>query len=301
MRLRSNKDETSKGATNEASKSSNRTKQLKITSTHNKESDKVNIANNNLPVIAGVEITTDAEGRFNLNALHKASGTGSNKAPNQWLRTKQAQELIDELGSNPLKDNQAANMRLGRKVIESVHGGTSPGTFAHELLAVSYAGWISPSFQLQVNQTFIDYRSGKLVDQVQVQIPQSLPEALRLAADLAEQKAELEHKVEEMKPDVAALERIAKSDGSMCVTDAAKQLQVKPKSLFDLMSHNKWIYRRMGTSWVGYQEKIQQRLIEHKVTVVIKPDGEEKTVSQVRITPKGISKLAKMLSVDKAA
>ncbi|WP_071827791.1 phage antirepressor KilAC domain-containing protein [Xenorhabdus bovienii] len=53
--------------------------------------------------------------------------------------------------------------------------------------------------------------------------------------------------------------------------------------------------------WVGYQEKIQQRLIEHKVTVVIKPDGEEKTVSQVRITPKGISKLAKILSVDKAA
>ncbi|PHM69038.1 phage antirepressor KilAC domain-containing protein [Xenorhabdus kozodoii] len=135
----------------------------------------------------------------------------------------------------------------------------------------------------------------------QPQIPQSLPEALRLAADLAEQKAELEHKVEEMKPDVAALERIAKSDGSMCVTDAAKQLQVKPKSLFDLMSHNKWIYRRMGTPWVGYQEKIQQRLIEHKVTVVIKPDGEEKTVSQVRITPKGISKLAKMLSVKEAA
>ncbi|ENZ1875423.1 hypothetical protein ACGGXQ_002104 [Salmonella enterica] len=28
----------------------------------------------NLPVIAGVEITTDDAGRFNLNALHKASG-----------------------------------------------------------------------------------------------------------------------------------------------------------------------------------------------------------------------------------
>ncbi|CDM89200.1 phage antirepressor KilAC domain-containing protein [Xenorhabdus bovienii] len=252
----------------------------------------MNIANNNLPVIAGVEITTDSEGRFNLNALHKASGGENAKRPSLWLNNKQVQELIDELSKNSC---------LGQEVIKSVRGGTTPGTFAHELLAVSYAGWISPSFQLQVNQTFIDYRSGKLVDQVQVQIPQSLPEALRLAADLAEQKAELEHKVEEMKPDVAALERIAKSDGSMCVTDAAKQLQVKPKSLFDLMSHNKWIYRRMGTPWVGYQEKIQQRLIEHKVTVVIKPDGEEKTVSQVRITPKGISKLAKILSVDKAA
>ncbi|MCG3462735.1 KilA-N domain-containing protein [Xenorhabdus bovienii] len=139
----------------------------------------MNIANNNLPVIAGVEITTDSEGRFNLNALHKASGTGSNKAPNQWLRTKQAQELIDELGSNPLKDNQAANMQLGRKVIESVHGGTSPGTFAHELLAVSYAGWISPSFQLQVNQTFIDYRSGKLAPVSPEKSKSGLPEYRR--------------------------------------------------------------------------------------------------------------------------
>ncbi|CDH00791.1 KilA-N domain-containing protein [Xenorhabdus bovienii] len=202
----------------------------------------MNIANNNLPVIAGVEITTDSEGRFNLNALHKASGGENAKRPSLWLNNKQVQELIDELSKNSC---------LGQEVIKSVRGGTTPGTFAHELLAVSYAGWISPSFQLQVNQTFIDYRSGKLVDQVQVQIPQSLPEALRLAADLAEQKAELEHKVEEMKPDVAALERIAKSDGSMCVTDAAKQLQVKPKSLFDLMSHNKWIYRRMGTPSLG--------------------------------------------------
>lgn len=32
-----------------------------------------------VPMIAGVEITTDAEGRFNLNALHKASGLGEGK------------------------------------------------------------------------------------------------------------------------------------------------------------------------------------------------------------------------------
>ncbi|KLU14533.1 MULTISPECIES: phage antirepressor KilAC domain-containing protein [Xenorhabdus] len=252
-----------------------------------------NVANKNLPVIAGVEITTDSEGRFNLNALHKASGGKDAKRPKTWLETKQAQELVDELRQNSA---------LGQEVLKVQKGGINPGTFAHELLAVSYAGWISPSFQLQVNQTFIDYRSGKLVDQVQMQIPQSLPEALRLAADLAEQKAELEHKVEEMKPDVAALERIAKSDGSMCVTDTAKQLQVRPKVLFDILKENHWIYRRIGSDvWIGYQDKIQTGYLEHKVTVVMRNDGSEKTITQVRITPKGISKLAKMLSVKEAA
>ncbi|EUD08859.1 phage antirepressor KilAC domain-containing protein [Providencia alcalifaciens] len=109
---------------------------------------------------------------------------------------------------------------------------------------------------------------------------------------------ELEHQVEEMKPDVDALTRIAKAEGSLCVTDAAKQLQVKPKSLFDLMSHSKWIYRRLGTAWIAYQDKIQQGLLEHKVSVVKSSTGEDKQVSQVRVTAKGLSKLAKLLSVE---
>ncbi|RAU45330.1 KilA-N domain-containing protein [Pseudocitrobacter sp. RIT415] len=115
------------------------------------------------PVIAGVEITTDAEGRFNLNALHRASGKGKEKAPNKWLGNKQVKELITELEGNLLKNIQAPNSGLTQKVVNSIHGGTSPGTFAHELLAIEYAGWISPAFRLQVNQTFLDYRTGKLV------------------------------------------------------------------------------------------------------------------------------------------
>lgn len=104
------------------------------------------------PVIAGVEITTDEHGRFNLNALHRASGLGDHKAPNQWLRHKQAKELIDEL------ESQTANSQSAQSAVNVVNGGTTPGTFAHELLAIEYAGWISPKFQLLVNQTFIDYK-----------------------------------------------------------------------------------------------------------------------------------------------
>ncbi|MBW5407130.1 KilA-N domain-containing protein [Morganella morganii] len=51
-------------------------------------------------------------------------------------------------------------MALGRNVIIVVNGGVSPGVFAHELIAVSYAGWIHPDFRLDVNQAFIDFKSG---------------------------------------------------------------------------------------------------------------------------------------------
>ncbi len=109
---------------------------------------------NQLPVIAGVEITTDAAGRFNLNALHRASQAGGHKSPTQWLRRGETNALIAEL------ESQDVNLHLAP--INKIHGGSAPGTFAHELLAVEYAGWISPAFRLQVNQTFIDYRTGKL-------------------------------------------------------------------------------------------------------------------------------------------
>lgn len=103
--------------------------------------------------IGDVEITTDAEGRFNLNTLHKASGGAKKDAPNEWLRLDGTKSLISEL------ESQTADFRFG--VINVIRGGSYPGTFAHELLAVSYAGWISPAFQLTVNQAFIDSRTNK--------------------------------------------------------------------------------------------------------------------------------------------
>ncbi|WRH14992.1 KilA-N domain-containing protein [Pantoea sp. JZ2] len=115
---------------------------------------------NKLPVVVGVEIPLDEFGRYNLNTLHKASGEGEHKRPSKWLDTKQAKELISELEYKLLKNNQSPNSGFAQKVVESAHGGTSPGTYAHELIAVSYAGWIRADFQLDVNQAFIDFKSG---------------------------------------------------------------------------------------------------------------------------------------------
>jgi len=222
------------------------------------------------PVIAGVEITTDLEGRFNLNALHRASSEGAEKAPAKWFRNKQTKALISEL------EKQTG------QICTVTSEGRNGGSFAHELLAVSYAGWINPAFQLKVNQVFIDYRTGT----IRPAIPQTMPEALRLAAELAEA-------VEEMKPKAKALDRIATSDGAMCITDAAKDLQIKRKDLILRLSNHKWIYRRGGkSSWIGYQDKVQCGYLEHKVSTIERPDGTEKSVSQVRITPKGLTKLA---------
>ncbi|ELC7279674.1 phage antirepressor KilAC domain-containing protein [Aeromonas veronii] len=248
---------------------------------------------NSMPVIAGVEITTDEVGRFNLNALHRASGAGDHKAPNQWLRTKQAKELISELA------NQTANSQSGHEVLKVINGGVAPGTFAHELLAISYASWISPAFHLQVNQVFLDYRTGKLAPVVDPMVALNDPATMRgLLLSYSEKVIDLEHKVEEMQTDVEALERIAKADGSMCITNAAKHLQVQPKYLFQLLLSKRWIYKRAGGKvWIAYQDKLQSGVLEHKVDVVTRPDGSERVSERVLVTAKGIAAISKMLSV----
>ncbi|MBD2822123.1 phage antirepressor KilAC domain-containing protein [Xenorhabdus sp. 42] len=239
-----------------------------------------------LPVIAGVEITTDAEGRFNLNALHKASGAGSNKAPAQWLRTRSAKELVQGL----------IDMQKCTSPVNAVKSGENRGTFAHELLAVSYAGWISPSFQLQVNQTFIDYRTGRLTPPPQPILPSA--KQLALMVIQAEEEKErlsltvnkLEHQIFEDAPKVEFHDQVATSHGAISIAQAAKVLGTGRTRLFAFLRQISWITRRNEP----YQEKIQAGLMDVKLGSWEHPErGIQERITSL-LTGKGLTQLQKL-------
>ncbi|CZF79629.1 KilA-N domain-containing protein [Grimontia marina] len=131
------------------------------------------------PVIAGVEITKDTEGRFNLNTLHKASGGLKSKGPSYWLAIEGTRDLIQTL---------KIDTGISVSPIEAIKGGVNQGTFAHELLAISYAGWISPRFQLQVNQAFLDSKKLPAHD---FALPTTFKEALAQLLEKEEQREQL--------------------------------------------------------------------------------------------------------------
>lgn len=130
-------------------------------------------------------------------------------------------------------------------------------------------------------------------------IPAMLSGPQLMAAALIEANATMTaqaQQIESMQDDVAAHERLTKADGSLNITEAAKNLGMRPKDLFDWLSHNGWIYKRAGAAgWLGYQPKCNQGLLEHKTTTVLRADGSEKVTEQVRITAKGLSVLAKLI------
>lgn len=132
------------------------------------------------------------------------------------------------------------------------------------------------------------------------------PAALRMALlGYTETVIALEGKVAEQNavlalqaPKVEALDTLAtRTDGSVCITDAAKDLQVPPRRLFSWLQEHDWIYRRAGgSSYVAYQPRIKTGFLEHKITTIERSDGSVKMVEQVLVTAKGLAKLAIELS-----
>ncbi len=128
------------------------------------------------------------------------------------------------------------------------------------------------------------------------QIPTTLSAALRLAADQADTIEAQQARLAITTPKAEALDRITLSDGSMCLTNAAKVLGMPPKKFIDWMQQHEWIYRRAGSSkHIGYQSRVQAGYLDHKVTTFSRPDGTEKTVEQVLVTTKGLAKLAQVV------
>ncbi|MBL4837715.1 MAG: phage antirepressor KilAC domain-containing protein [Kordiimonadaceae bacterium] len=107
--------------------------------------------------------------------------------------------------------------------------------------------------------------------------------------------------IDEQAPIVAAHDRIANSDGLMCITDAAKTLGIGPRQLTNWLSGKGLIYKRAGNAqWIAYQQYIQQGIFEHKSYTYEKVDGLQYTATRALVTPKGLAKFAEILSKEAA-
>jgi phage antirepressor YoqD-like protein len=98
---------------------------------------------------------------------------------------------------------------------------------------------------------------------------------------------------------VLAIEQLEASVGAMCLTDAAKTLGRPPREFSRALERASWVYRRDGTGeLVAYQAKIKSGLLEHATFKFWTPAGERRVRSQVKVTPAGLAKLARMFGAE---
>lgn len=146
-----------------------------------------------------------------------------------------------------------------------------------DLVVSGYA----PKYRLAIIDRWQELEQGQ-------KLPQTLPEALRLAADLADQNAMLV-------PKALAFDVIADAGGSMCISDAAKKMDINPKALFKMLSFSGWIFKlKKGGKWIAGQQQIDAGLLTVKTTEV---DGILRP--QTLVTPKGLTHLSKKLTAIK--
>lgn len=239
--------------------------------------------------IASTAIRTDADGRYCLNDLHRASGGEKRHGPSYWLANAQSRALVDELATT------------GIPVVTAE--GAVGGTYVAKELVYAYAMWISPAFHLKVIRAYDAMVSAPAPAPTTSDLLND-PAAMRgLLLGYTEKVMALQGRVEKLEPKADALDRIATgTDGSFCLTDAAKAMQMQPRHFTAWLQKLGWIHRRpMGTGWLGYQVKIAAGMLEHKVTTGEKTDGTEWASTQVRVTAKGMAKLAELASTDRAA
>lgn len=95
-------------------------------------------------IINDTEVTTDEDGRYSLNDLHKASGGNPKNKPALFMQNKNFKDFVEILKV----DNPTFNP------VSKKQGRYNGGTWVSKELVYKYAMWVNPNFELKVIRTF---------------------------------------------------------------------------------------------------------------------------------------------------
>jgi phage antirepressor YoqD-like protein len=225
--------------------------------------------------IADIAIRQDVRGRFSLNDLHRAAGGQERHRPSRWAENQQTVELAAEID---------AEGKAGIPALVLVHGGAAPGTFVVRELVYSYAMWISPAFHLQVIRSFDASQAARVPT-----VPQTLAQALRLAADQAEE-------LERARPAVQFVERYVEAPtGSLGFRQVAKLLRANEARFREFLEEHRVLYR-LGGTLAPYQNHVDAGRFEIRAGVA----SNEHAYTRALFTPKGVQWVAGLWIAEQA-
>lgn len=130
----------------------------------------------------------------------------------------------------------------------------------------------------------------------QVSVPQTLPEALRLAADLAEQKERLTQELVAAAPKVEFVDRYCTASGSMSFRQVAKLLKAKETEFRLFLIENDIMYR-LGGALTPRHQHIDAGRFEVKTGTSLSSNH---AFSQARFTAKGVQWIGGLWTAYKA-
>lgn len=124
------------------------------------------------------------------------------------------------------------------------------------------------------------------------QIPQTPPEALRLAADLAEKDGQLVLQIEADRPKTIFADAVSVSKTSILVGELSKLLKqngisIGPKRLFAWLRYNGYLMKGGASRNMPTQRAMEMGLFEIKEGTVNQPDGSVRITRTTKVTGRG--------------
>jgi phage antirepressor YoqD-like protein len=141
---------------------------------------------------------------------------------------------------------------------------------------------LSPQFTARL----VD-RWQELEGQLAASVPQTLPDALRLAADMAEQNEQLESQIIENAPKVAFVDHYVDAAGTKSLRETAKILNMPEKAMIDALLRDKVLFRQSSNL---LPHALRQR--DGLFTVKTGTSDFGHAYTQTRVTPRGVQWIA---------
>ena len=117
-------------------------------------------------------------------------------------------------------------------------------------------------------------------------VPRSFAEALRLAADLEEEKMMLEQKVAEYEPKITYLDTILASKDAVTTSQIAADYGMSAIQLNKIL-HHLGVQRKVSGQWLLYKKHMNCGYTKSHTSEILQTDGTNKIVMSTKWTQKG--------------
>ena len=112
-------------------------------------------ARSGLPALSfDSNVIRDRGDMLSLTDMWRAAGSQSGRGPSDWLAGADATRFVEFLS-----DNFNAGIS-GIELVQSIRGGSDPGTWAHWQIGLAYAKYLSPEFHAWCNSVVRSYMEG---------------------------------------------------------------------------------------------------------------------------------------------
>lgn len=217
--------------------------------------------------------------RVCLTDMWRAGGSDPAKRPVEWGRLQSTVQFVEFLGESMVGFPHHEPFRI-------VRDGGSVSTWAHWQLALAYAKYLSPAFHAWCNTVVRGHMAGT------PKVPKTLAEALRLAADLEDERSALAAEVKELAPKAEFHDRVAVSDGLALIGDVGRALGYGRNTFFDMLREKDIIMQRPSTA--AFQNHIDAGRFVVVTSVTTDRKGKTHVHFTSKVTGKGFVWLAKL-------